>query len=340
MEPYETPLPPIPQPKGLRFLFGTWSGRLILINAFVFLWMSQQSGSLVMPTSDVLLAFGAKDPVLLTKGEYWRFLTPVFVHIGLIHFAFNSMGLYYVGFQLEKLLGTAWFLALYVVAGTFGNIASGVFSVAISAGASGALFGLLGCGFVVERIIGQKMLQLTGQKPRRRMYASMVGTNLVLGMLIPGIDNAAHIGGMIGGMLVTIGMLHLKPNRLRPQNPRFAAMAFSVLALLFVGGGFLASNPQFVLSRFKAAIASSKSDSEKYHALTRALELAPNDTNLRFERIKVLVANGEGEEARGDLEELARHPEGARQLVEFAEELEKGGHLADASLIREFVTKT
>ena len=86
-----------------------------------------------------------KDNALIASGQWWRFVTPVFIHIGLLHLAFNSYALWIVGPQVEKLYGPARFVILYVLTGIAGVYGS-YFTIpnAISAGASGAIFGLFG----------------------------------------------------------------------------------------------------------------------------------------------------------------------------------------------------
>lgn len=143
-------LPPVTPPKGLMFFAGTWSGRLIVVNTIMFILVSIDSGSLMQPGADTLLKWGAKDNILLAQGEFWRLITPIFLHIGLIHYLFNNWAIYVLGYQIEFLLKPKWFLALYIIAGLFGNIASALFSLGISAGASSSLFGLLGAGFFLS----------------------------------------------------------------------------------------------------------------------------------------------------------------------------------------------
>ena len=303
-------LPPVRQPRGLQYLLGTWSGRLILINSVVFALMVKASQSLLMPTQEVLLAFGAKDPVLIAQGEFWRFLTPIFVHIGIIHFGFNTMGLYYVGYQLESLLGPAWFVGIYLLSGTIGNIASAVFNTSLSAGASGSLFGLLGCGFLVERIVGQRIESMTGSRPKRRIYASMVVTNLIFGIMIPGIDNGAHIGGMISGIILTLIMLYTRPNQLREKSLKKAYLLCIIAFTLAAGGAVLASSPKFVGLRLQSGIESAQSEQVRYMKLTQALRLLPDSPELLTQRAKILILHGEWNEAMTDLNKVAKSPSG------------------------------
>ena len=118
----------------------TWL--IIAINVIVWLLMELNGGS---ENSDTLIAFGAKVNELIDQGQVWRLLTAMFLHIGIIHLAVNQYSLYAVGTLLERFMGATRFAILYVLAGLCGSLASYWFSPnAISAGASGAIFGLLG----------------------------------------------------------------------------------------------------------------------------------------------------------------------------------------------------
>src|SRR5581483_11251265 len=138
----------------LDFLHAVWSRRPIFtytfftINIVIFVLMTIAGGT----TNDsTLLAFGVKANWLINQGEYWRFLTPVFIHIGLLHLFFNSYALWIVGPQVEKLYGGPKFVLLYLltgIAGVYGSYAYHPYT--ISAGASGAIFGL----FVVLLVFG------------------------------------------------------------------------------------------------------------------------------------------------------------------------------------------
>lgn len=143
------------------------------------------------------LKFGAKFNPLIMSGEYWRLITPMFLHGGVLHLAFNSYFLYSVGPFVEKIFGKRKFITIYFIAGITGNVASFAFSQSLSVGASGALFGLMGALLYVIK------------KDKRIMKSSFgtnvlmtIGINLVLGFVNKDqIDNFAHIGGLIGGYL-------------------------------------------------------------------------------------------------------------------------------------------
>ena len=112
----------------------------VLAAALIYLY-SLRSGK---SYGDLLLVFGAKVNSSIIAGEYWRLLTPVFLHAGIVHLLINCYSLYAIGTSVERIFGRPRFLAVYFVAGLLGNILSFMFSPNYGVGASGAIFGLLG----------------------------------------------------------------------------------------------------------------------------------------------------------------------------------------------------
>lgn len=207
---------------------------LLIINLVVFAFTCWRAATVFVPETDVLIDMGAKYVWGLINGEYWRFVTPVFVHIGIVHFLLNNFGLYVIGPQLEKLFGRRWFLTIYLGAGICGNTCSAVSSLAVSAGASGALFGLLGAGYYLERIMRKKIEQHTGHKVQRGMFGMLVVINIIVGIIVPGIDNAAHLGGLVAGIAIAGARVYWLTNRRRSLiiialllSINFALMALS-----------------------------------------------------------------------------------------------------------------
>lgn len=168
---------------------------ILAANLLVFAAMTLAGGS---ESTEVLIQFGAKVNGRIAAGEYRRFITPVFVHIGLMHLAFNSYALYALGTEVERLFGRAPFAAIYLLAGAAGVVASFAFNDHLSAGASGAIFGLVGAlGYFFARY-----RHLLGKAGRRQLLniALVAAYNLAFGFLYPGVDNHGHIGGLVAGM--------------------------------------------------------------------------------------------------------------------------------------------
>jgi len=175
---------------------------LIGMNSIYFLLMVY-AGLHLFPTASessidtrVLIDFGAKVNSLIQAGEVWRLFTSTFIHIGIIHLVFNLYALWALGPLTEESLGHRRFLVVYILSGLGGSTASFLFSPALSAGASGAIFGLLGA-----------LLYYSFKRPA--LWKTGLGMNLVVvilvnfsfGLVQPGIDNFAHLGGLITGTI-------------------------------------------------------------------------------------------------------------------------------------------
>lgn len=166
---------------------------IIAVNILMWILMTLAGGS---TNIGVLIRFGAMYSPLVLRGEYWRFVTPMFLHVGLMHLAFNSYALYNLGGLAERIYGRYRFVIIYGAAGVCGSFFSFLFTRAVSAGASGAIFGLLGA-----------LLYFGRKRPgvfRRGFTANLITIlliNLFIGFSNPGIDNFAHMGGLVGGYI-------------------------------------------------------------------------------------------------------------------------------------------
>lgn len=174
---------------------------LIIINIVLFLAMYVFGrGSTNTLT---LYQFGAFSKGAILNGEYFRLITSAFLHIGIIHLLCNMYSLYVLGPQLEGFFGKTKFLIIYLFSAISGNLLSMVFpgNGGLSAGASGAIFGLLAAltyfGYHYRVYLGTVM---------RSQIIPLILLNLMIGFISPGINNAAHIGGLIGGFLITMAL--------------------------------------------------------------------------------------------------------------------------------------
>ena len=172
---------------------------IIIVNTILFLLMYIfGKGSEDVKT---LVNFGALYKPLVVKGDFYRLFTAAFLHNGIIHLLVNSYSLYVIGSQLESFLGKFKFLFVYIVSAMCGSLMSIVFSSTVSVGASGAIFGLLGSilyfGYNYRVYLGNVL---------KTQIIPLIILNLGLGFFSSGIDNAAHIGGLIGGALATIAV--------------------------------------------------------------------------------------------------------------------------------------
>ncbi len=185
---------------------------LLAVNLLVF-HAAQHAGA--GDDAEVLLDYGAMFSPLIADGQYWRLFTAMFLHADFPHILFNGLGLFLFGSIVERTYGHLRFAAIYVIAGLAGSVLSfGMNSIAIGAGASGAIFGVLGAlgaFFAVQR-------NTIGRPARINLAAVAViaGISLAYGLMTPRIDNWAHLGGLIGGAAMGLA---LSPT-LRPAIPR------------------------------------------------------------------------------------------------------------------------
>jgi rhomboid protease GluP len=211
---------------------------LIAINVLLFTAMLIGGAGIFEPDGYVHANWGSNYTALTLSGDWWRLLTCTFLHFGIIHLALNMYALYNIGIFLEPMLGRTRFLAAYLCTGVLASVVSlwwhkeGV----NSAGASGAIFGLVGLllAFIVTKyipaVIRKSLLQSVGL---------MAVYSLIYG-LKGGVDNAAHIGGLISGFAIGyIYWLTLKPEKRLNIKPVVASI---VLLTVVTAGFYLKSN--------------------------------------------------------------------------------------------------
>jgi membrane associated rhomboid family serine protease len=175
---------------------------LIGINVLMFLGSGGGGGILTgggSGGSRVFDDFALWGPAIEINHEYWRLITGAFLHSGILHIGFNMYILYWLGTMLEPSLGHARFVALYfasLLAGSFGALL--LDPNAVTVGASGAVFGLMGAAFVLQRA--------RGIDPMQSGIGPIILINLVLGFVIPNVSVGGHLGGLVGGVLCAFAM--------------------------------------------------------------------------------------------------------------------------------------
>ena len=173
---------------------------LIALNVAIFGLMLAWGVDPMQPAIDSLIQWGANYGPRTTQGEWWRMFTCMFLHIGVLHLLFNMVALWNVGGFMERLLGSLDFLVLYLLAGLLGSVASVAWNpFVVSAGASGAIFGLY--GGLLAFLVRHRAMQHTSLAALRTNTLAFLGYNLVYGFIQQGIDMAAHLGGLAGGFV-------------------------------------------------------------------------------------------------------------------------------------------
>lgn len=245
----ETPPPLRPRALALPSHRVILTPLLLGINIVVFLILSYLSRGGFMDSvlggadGYTLVMLGAKENTLILSGEYWRLLTPVFLHIGIVHLLLNSYALNIFGREVEGLFGSVRFAVIYLLAGIAGTLLSFAFSPSVAAGASGAIFGVIGAmaAFLIQN------RQTLGEQGKKHLQslAGMIGINLVLGFTLAGIDNYGHMGGLISGFILgyllspiyTIERTFEPPDyhRVVERPPRIPTAAIAVASIIILG---------------------------------------------------------------------------------------------------------
>lgn len=174
---------------------------LIAVNVAVFALTVAQAGSLNDNYAAGLFRWGALIPPLVADGEWWRVVTSGFLHFGPLHLLFNMAALWFIGREVESVLGWARLLAVYAVSLLGGSAAVMLFSpdVGQAAGASGAVFGLMGALVILLRRLRLPLTQAL----------VLIALNIGLSLTIAGISLAAHVGGLVVGTAATAALVYI-----------------------------------------------------------------------------------------------------------------------------------
>lgn len=202
----------------------TYAIMIICIILFIMMYIFGNGSE----STNTLINFGANYDVLTKSGEYYRLFTCMFLHIGIMHLICNMYSLYVIGKEVEGLFGKWKYLLIYLLSGICGSMLSLAFSYnTVSAGASGAIFGLLGAllyfGYYYRTYLGAVM---------RSSIIPVILFNLIIGFLSSGIDNAAHIGGLVGGILIAMAVGI--PDK-SSKKEKINGIILSILYICFIG---------------------------------------------------------------------------------------------------------
>lgn len=236
----------------------------------------------IQPEVQHLLDLGANFGPLTLNGQWWRVVSAVFVHIGFVHLAFNMWGLWNLGSLAERMFGNFTFLWIYLLSGIGGNLASLLSNPTItSAGASGAIFGLAGAlasmlhfGHIhVPRQIVRQLLSI---------LLFVIGFNLVLGLLVQGIDNAGHIGGLVVGLCLGASLHRSLPSGRRAWHRHLSLPAAALLfaAVFSFAAEKADKDPEFLAADARRLASEGKMEAS-LEALQKAVGLAPESAPLR-----------------------------------------------------------
>jgi rhomboid protease GluP len=261
---FNSPPPPVRRPRR-SWSYAPATYVLVGINCLVFLVMVAHHVSAVSPTGDQLLYWGADHAgAVLQHGEWVRIVTAMFVHVGILHLATNMWCLWNLGLLAEPLMGSAGVLAVYILTGAAGNLLStlynwmwpirdaGGISFPVGAGASGAVFGIAGALII---LLKSHRLPVPPQELHklRRSVIYFAAINLVIGFTISlgvverhtgvSIDNSAHFGGFLCGLLFAAPMVP-RIGSPRPLFTQRLRITIGIVVGLLVLFGFYVAHVQ------------------------------------------------------------------------------------------------
>lgn len=300
----------------------TW----LLLTVNIFIWLLiQLVGGFLNQDVDVLLSFGAMFGPLIATGEYWRFFTAMFLHANLLHLFFNCFALFIFGRLVEGVYGQTRFTTIYLLAGLSGGVLSYMFNrTAIAVGASGAIFGILGAlaaYFLANR-------DTLGEMGRRNLTGliTIAAINLAIGLLIPNIDNWAHLGGLAGGFVLGLALAprymyelvetpfgivrHIAAQI--PLGSRWLAVpvfaALLIAAVWYIGSEVSdTQQSQILVIRAERLLQDGDAIAALEHA-NRAVELDSLSGHAFYTRGKIMAHIGSTDSAKSDLSASLRLP--------------------------------
>lgn len=232
----------------------------------------------IATSSNLFLELGAKINYKIADYEYYRLITPMFLHADIFHIVFNSFALFNIGRNVEIALGKTKFLIIYLVSVLFGSMGSFIFNDSISVGASGGVFGLIGAMLFVSLLYPDSIKKLL-----QKDIITLIAVNLLFGFTNPRIDNAAHISGLIGGVLISFALGYKSQIKMNITNQlsRVVLVALSVLFFMFGIPNYKTSE-NYYLSK-GASLYYENNLEEAYEVFNDGLDQYPN--NVQFQEI-------------------------------------------------------
>lgn len=189
--------------KVLRGKFPVITLFIVLLNISIFIAMSIKGVSIIKPETEDILFFGGAFAPLILKGEWWRLFSSTFIHFGCIHLIMNMYSLLYVGTILEHIIGKSRFAFAYLITGIMGNVFSLIInnsSNTVSAGASGAVFGVI--GVLLPFLIIRNIIPKTEATSLLKSIGIFLAYNVIYSVKNAEIDYAAHFGGILSGFVI------------------------------------------------------------------------------------------------------------------------------------------
>jgi rhomboid protease GluP len=250
---------------------------LLAANVAVFLIIAASDKQILTFNADTLLRWGASYGPDVTRGEWWRLMTAVFLHGGLLHLASNMFVLLMIGSVTERLLGSAAFAVLYAIAGLGGSLASEWWNpVTVGVGASGAIFGLYG-GLFAFLLRRHPTLPAPVVRSLRSGALVAVLYNIVFGFTQEHIDNAGHLGGLVAGFVAGLALTP-SGDASKLTVPHWRSMTAACVGLMITAAG-VAALPRYGDLRRNLSTFSELDDSSLTAAQRALNTLAKGESN-------------------------------------------------------------
>lgn len=304
------------------------------LNVLIFGLMTLSGGS---TSPQVLLNFGASYGPYIQRGEYWRLVMPMFLHIGFLHLLLNSVGLLVLGRILESVYGYGRFALLYVACGVGSSFLSMKFSPAVAAGASGAIFGMAGAmltiGYLHRAAVPRRWRRAFGGG-----ILPLIVLNLLLGYSVRGIDNWGHLGGLITGILLSAVLappgIEWIPGAAEERPSQTAVVIPVMLVILAMVAGVRHYRTSRVVARLMAESVRLRATGKPDEALKRireAFRVAPSDERPHEELGALYLSQNRLPDAVREFQEARRlSPISSRAQLGLARAYRRQGEVAKA----------
>ncbi|MYL33471.1 rhomboid family intramembrane serine protease [Pontibacillus yanchengensis] len=254
---------------------------LIVINLLLFGWLEYQGGS---TNTYTLIQYGAKYNPAIIDGEWWRIVFSMFLHIGFFHIMLNMLALYVLGTAVERMFGSIRFIVIYFIGGIIGGLASFAFTPNVAAGASGAIYGLFGALLFFGTVYKTLFFRTIGTN-----VIIILILNIVFSIMVPQVDNGAHLGGLVGGFLAS-SLVHF-PNK---REVGKQLVSFLLIIALTIGLGWYGYNhdSNHYDARLQADVATNYIQQNKFQKAIDLTTTALNHTNSEQSSLYFVRGNG------------------------------------------------
>ncbi len=272
---------------------------LMVINVVMFFVLEANGGS---QSIDNLIRFGAKyNPAMIEDGEWWRIISSMFLHIGFLHLFMNMFAIYYIGAIVERTFGSWRFFLIYMLSGIGGGLASFAFTANVAAGASGALYGLIGALLFFGINYKQIFFQTLGKG-----LIFIIAINLIFSFMVPQIDAGAHIGGLITGFIAA-GIVHL-PNRGKISTQMTSLLIYFIIIIGLVVFGIDRNQYDAMYQLMNVETLNERGDYEEVvdEASKGLTEPGDLEAPLLLQRSYAHIQLGEIDAAVNDLEKVVK----------------------------------